>query len=170
MELDERIELYKGRLSRESFILAEEYEGNRYDVVAEKSVDEAKAFGESELTRTLMLISKVPENTGAEYVQSEIDRIPMSALSGFRSISRDKTTFFIRVFLMDRIPFEIIQRTRDFDFSRSEQGAFNYIVHAGVVLVDNSSNMVYSNKTCAQFCSIFKVVTPVEIIGDEDSL
>lgn len=167
MESEERIELYKRRLSRD-FILSEEYEGRRYTMVAEKSSEDAKALGKSELVKTVLLVSLVPEKDGPDFVQSEIEKIPQTALSGFRNISKNKTTFFTRVFLMEKIPFSLIQQTRNFDFSRSEQGAFNYIVHAGIILADLSGTMLYSNKTAADFCRYFKVIVPVETKEDED--
>ncbi|MCQ2240071.1 hypothetical protein [Treponema sp.] len=166
MEAEKLLELYRNRLSRD-FILSEDYEGKRYVLVAEKSVEETKAFGTSELTRTVLILSQIPENSGADYVQSEIEKIPEAALSGFRNISKNKTTFFTRVFLMEKIPFDLIQKARNFDFSRTEQGAFNYIVHAGVMLVERSGSMIYSNKAASQFCNLFKVVTPVEVKDDE---
>ena len=161
MESEDRIELYTRRLSRE-FNLSEDYEGRHYTMVAEKSGENEKALGKSELVKTVLLVSKVPENGSDDFVQSEIEKIPESALSGFRNISKNKTTFFTRVFLMKKIPFDLIQKARNFDFCRSEQGAFNYIVHAGIILVDLSSTMLYSSKAAAEFCKFFKIIVPVE--------
>ena len=74
MESEDRIELYTRRLSRE-FNLSEDYEGRHYTMVAEKSGENAKALGKSELVKTVLLVSKVPENGSDDFVQSEIEKI-----------------------------------------------------------------------------------------------
>lgn len=166
MELEKRIEFYKNKLAQQ-FDILDNYEGIDYTIVAENLSKEVKKIGETELIRRLVLLSYVPENLGLDYVESQIEKIPSIALSGFRSISNSKTTFFYRVFLMEKVSFNLIQKIRDYDFSRVEQGQFNYIVHAGIIIVDTSSNMIYSNKIASKFSDTFRIITPVEVIEDE---
>ncbi|MCI5829122.1 MAG: hypothetical protein UHY90_04690 [Treponema sp.] len=160
MDKEELLKLFRSRLARD-FILSDYYEGKKYTFVGQSSKEETKSFGLTELTKRIVLVSDY-EKMAAEKVKSAIEKLPVLALSGFRSIAKNKTTVLLRVFLMKQIPFELIQQVRSFSFEKSEQGAFNYLVNAGVILVDLSNNMLYSNFVAADFCHYFKIINPVE--------
>ena len=110
MDKEELLKLFRSRLARD-FILSDYYEGKKYTFVGQSSKEETKSFGLTELTKRIVLVSDY-EKMAAEKVKSAIEKLPVLALSGFRSIAKNKTTVLLRVFLMKQIPFELIQQVR----------------------------------------------------------
>ena len=160
MEFIDYEELIERRISRD-FVLDEtsSYEARKYDVVATRTKEEVMSFGENVLNREVMLVSF---NVTKDYVLDEIDSIPNILLSGFRSISKNKSSVLTRVFVMENIPFDLIQTVRSYSFSRTENRQFKSYVEAGVILVDANNFAFYSNSTAASKYSYFRVINPVE--------
>ena len=92
-----------------------------------------------------------------KFVKKEIDALPQIALSGFRNPVKDKTTTIVRVFVMDEIPFDLIQEVRTFKFSRSEFSPRRSYTEARVLLVDFSSGEVYANLAGEANAQEFKI-------------
>lgn len=151
-------ELLKLRLGR-SFDLADSYLGTKYDICATSSVCESISLGQNVEERKAVLVSF---GVSPEYVERELESLPQVALSGFRTISRDRSTTVVRAFVMETIPFELILRIRCFDFERSEHKQFWSRCSAGVILIDQNNFTIYSNKAGSAFCDYFKVINPVE--------
>ncbi|MBQ0040187.1 MAG: hypothetical protein KBS64_07170 [Treponema sp.] len=167
MEKAEYKELLLHRLSREYEIVGS-WQGNEYDLVARKTSEESLSLGNNSVEKTIIAVSGLDEDCITQFVENEIEEIPQMLLSGFRDISKNKSTEFIRVFVMKNIPFDLIQKTRVYDFSRTEQRNFEYVAHAGVLLVDVQGGMIYCNSAAAEFSHLFKIITPVETIEEEE--
>lgn len=167
MESNDFSELLVLRLSRQ-FELSDRYDGRTYDIVAQRTEEETKSLGQVQVEKKVMAVSFVDESMGASYVESEIEKIPESTLCAFRNISKGKSSIFIRVFVMEDIPFGLIQKVRSYSFFRSEQREHDYTAVAGIILVDNETHMLYSNKAASEFCNFFKIVNPVETRDEED--
>ncbi len=157
-------ELLKLRLGR-SFDLGDSYLGTRYDICATSSTCESLSLGQNVEERKVVLVSF---GVSPEYVERELESLPQVALSGFRTISRDRNTTVVRAFVMESIPFELILRIRCFDFEKSEHRQFWSRCSAGVVLIDQNNFTIYSNKAASAYSDYFRVINPVETLDDED--
>ena len=160
MEFIDYKELIERRISRD-YVLDEtsSYEAKSYDLVATRTKEEVLSFGENVLNREVMLMSF---GVTRDFVLDEIDGIPNILLSGFRSISKNKNTVLTRVFVMEDIPFDLIQTVRSYSFSKTENRQFKSYVEAGVILVDANNFAFYSNSSAAAKYPYFRVINPVE--------
>lgn len=153
---------YRGILEirfKRNFNLSQHYEGTSYDLVAENSAEETESFGRQMIFKKVILVSNVTE---PEAVEKELEKIPGILLSGFKSINKSRSFILIRVFCMKNIPFDLIQKVRNYSFSRSESGSFDSHAYAALLLVDMDSLMIYTNTPGAEYSSLFRIITPVE--------
>ncbi len=140
-------EEYKEFLTQEfskNYSVGDFYLAKKYDLVAQSVQDE----NFSSENRTLFLNSVVyivSLGCDEEFVRKEIDALPQNALSGFRNSAKDKTTTIVRVFVMNEIPFKLIQEVRAFKFSRSEFSPRRSYAEARILLVDFPSGEIYAN-------------------------
>lgn len=166
MELDEYKKLITGRLSR-FYEICESgtYLAEEYDIVAEKNLEETTAFGENIATKEIFLVSF---DCDEDFIEQQIERIPEIVLSGWRSISKNKSTILTRVFVMRNVPFALIKKLRSWTFEKSEQKQFKSYAGAGIIIVDENNFTLFASPAAAKNCQLLRVVNnPVETAEDE---
>ncbi len=143
MTQDEYKEFLAKQFSRD-YSVGDFYLAKKYDLVAQGVQDEN--FSSQKRGAFLnSVVYIVSLKCDEKFVKKEIDALPQIALSGFRNPSKDKTTTIVRVFVMDEIPFDLIQKVRAFKFSRSEFSPRRSYTEARILLVDFSSDEIYAN-------------------------
>lgn len=155
MTQDEYKEFLAEQFSQD-YSVGDFYLAKKYDLVAQNVQDEnfsSKNRG-SFLNSVAYIVSF---GCDKKFVKKEIDALPQIALSGFRNPAKDKTTTIVRVFVMDEIPFNLIQEVRAFKFSRSEFSPRRSYTEARVLLVDFSSGEVYANLAGEANAQEFKI-------------
>ncbi len=132
------------------------YLAKKYSLVAQSVQDEN--FSNKKRTSFLnSVVYLVSLDCDEKFVKKEIDALPQIALSGFRNSAKDKTTTIVRVFVMDEIPFDLIQEVRLFKFSRSEFSPHRSYTEARILLVDFPNGEIYANLAGEENVQEFKV-------------
>lgn len=143
MTQDEYKEFLKNQFSQD-YSVGDFYLAKKYDLVAQNVQDE-NFSGKNQGSFLNNFVYIVSFGCAEKFVKKEIDALPQIALSGFRNSGKDKTTTIVRVFVMDEIPFDLIQEVRAFKFSRSEFSPHRSYTEARILLVDFSNGEVYAN-------------------------
>lgn len=143
MTQDEYKEFLAEQFSR-NYSVGDFYLAKKYDLVAQSVQDETFA-GKNRGSFLNSVVYIVSLGCDKQFVKKEIDALPQIALSGFRNSVKDKTTTVVRVFVMDEIPFDLIQEVRAFRFSQSEFSPHRSYTEARILLVDFSNGEVYAN-------------------------
>ncbi|MBD5438334.1 MAG: hypothetical protein HDR37_07190 [Treponema sp.] len=155
MTQDEYKEFLAEQFSQD-YSVGDFYLAKKYDLVAQSVQDENfSSKGHGNFLNSVVYI--VSFGCDKKFVKKEIDALPQIALSGFRNPVKDKTTTIVRVFVMDEIPFDLIQEVRAFKFSRSEFSPHRSYTEARVLLVDFSSGEVYANLAGEANAQEFKI-------------
>lgn len=166
MELDEYKKLIESRLRRQ-YEISESgtYLAEEYDIAAEKNSEETTSFGENIATKEICLVSF---DCDADFIEAQIEKIPEIVLSGWRSISKNKSTILTRVFVMENVPFSLVQKLRSWSFEKSEHRQFKSYAEAGIIIVDENNFSLFANPAAAKNCQLFRVINnPVETVeGD----
>lgn len=111
------------------------YLGKKYDIVGFSKDSEGR-------TAEICIVSV---GADVQFVRDELDSLPEIMLSGLRSFSRDKESVFLRVFVMEDVPFELIREVRAYKFTKAVKGQFWGYAESQIVLVDVKSGQVYTN-------------------------
>lgn len=165
MELDEYKKLISSRLRR-VYEISEDgtYLAEEYDIAAEKKSEETTAFGENIATKEIVLISF---DCDADFIEDQIEKIPEIVLSGWRSISKNKSTILTRVFVMKNVPFSFVQRLRSWTFEKTEHRQFKSYAEAGIIIIDENNFTLFTSPAAAKNSQPFKVINnPVETVDD----
>ena len=143
MTQDEYKEFLERQFSQD-YSVGNFYLAKKYDLVAQ-SVQDENFSGKKHGNFLNSVVYIVSFDCDKNFVRKEIDTLPQIALSGFRNPAKDKTTTIVRVFVMDEIPFDLIQEVRAFKFSRSEFSPRRSYTEVRVLLVDFLNNEIYAN-------------------------
>jgi hypothetical protein len=154
MTLDE----YKNFLTEK---LAENYEITADGIYLEKKYD-IIGFARENGTVKSEEICLVSFTQDENFVKDELDSLPQTMISGIRSFLKDKTTFFLRAFVMENVPFELIRLVRAYKFSKAIREQFWSYAESRIVLVDAKSSVVYTNLAAESKSSIFSVIRPAQ--------
>lgn len=155
MTQDEYKEFLERQFSK-NYSVGNFYLAKKYDLVAQ-SVQDENFSGKKQGNFLNSVVYIVSFDCDKKFVRKEIDALPQIALSGFRNPAKDKTTTIVRVFVMDEIPFDLIQEVRAFKFSRSEFSPHRSYTEARILLVDFSSGEVYANLAGEANAQEFKI-------------
>lgn len=155
MTQDEYKEFLERQFSK-NYSVGNFYLAKKYDLVAQ-SVQDENFSGKKQGNFLNSIVYIVSFGCDKKFVRKEIDALPQIALSGFRNPAKDKTTTIVRVFVMDEIPFDLIQEVRAFKFSRSEFSPHRSYTEARILLVDFSSGEVYANLAGEANAQEFKI-------------
>lgn len=138
----------------EEYSVGEFYLAKKYGLVAQNVQDESLSAQGSFINHKAYIVSF---KCNEKFVQKELDDIPNIALSGFRNSMKDKTTTIVRVFVMDEVPFSLIQEVRSFKFSRSELTPHRSYSEARIIIVDFPNNDFYANLAGEENVQDFKM-------------
>lgn len=155
MTQDEYKEFLERQFSK-NYSVGNFYLAKKYDLVAQ-SVQDENFSGKKQGNFLNSVVYIVSFGCDKKFARKEIDALPQIALSGFRNPAKDKTTTIVRVFVMDEIPFDLIQEVRAFKFSRSEFSPHRSYTEARILLVDFSSGEVYANLAGEANAQEFKI-------------
>lgn len=155
MTQDEYKEFLERQFSK-NYSVGNFYLAKKYDLVAQ-SVQDENFSGKKQGNFLNSVVYIVSFGCDKKFVRKEIDALPQIALSGFRNPAKDKTTTIVRVFVMNEIPFDLIQEVRAFKFSRSEFSPHRSYTEARILLVDFSSGEVYANLAGEANAQEFKI-------------
>lgn len=155
MTQDEYKEFLERQFSK-NYSVGNFYLAKKYDLVAQ-SVQDENFSGKKQGNFLNSVVYIVSFDCDKKFVRKEIDALPQIALSGFRNPAKDKTTTIVRVFVMNEIPFDLIQEVRAFKFSRSEFSPHRSYTEARILLVDFSSGEVYANLAGEANAQEFKI-------------
>ena len=150
---------YKEFLTKQfskNYAVGDFYLAKKYGLVAQHIQDEAFSHKNSaSFLNSIVYI--VSFDCDEQFVRKEIEALPQLALSGFRNSAKDKTSTIIRVFVMDDIPFGLIQEVRALQFSRSEFSPHRSYTEARVLLVNLPTGEIYANMAGEANIQEFKV-------------
>lgn len=139
-------ELLSSSLERNYEIEADAYYlGKKYDIVGFARDSEGR------ISETCI----VSLEAGDQFVKDELDSLPEIMISGLRSFSRNKESVFLRVFVMEDVPFELIREVRAYKFTKAVKGQFWGYAESQIVLVDVKSGQVYTNLAAEHKRSLF---------------
>ncbi len=160
MDFKKYKELIHHRLAREyEFIDSETLQGDEYDEVAERSYTESISFAHNIENREICVVSY---NCTEDFIRERIHKIPEYLLSGCRSILHDRSTILTCVFVMENIPFELIQYVKSFDFIKTEQKQHKSYMESRVILIEKNSWSSFTNKAASGHDRLFRVINPPE--------